>query len=138
MKYILTAAIVTLALTACTDKKPETQTSASENSSITQTTSDTAANTPVDHLSDAVKTINFAGPEGMTVELKTMDNFDTAQLTDNSGKIHELKRVMSGSGIKLANEDGVSIHFKDFNGVNDGTLQLVKGKDIDIKESKIN
>lgn len=138
MKYILTAAIVTLALTACTDKKPETQTSASENSSITQTTSDTAANTPVDHLSDAVKTINFAGPEGMTVGLKTMDNFDTAQLTDNSGKIHELKRVMSGSGIKLANEDGVSIHFKDFNGVNDGTLQLVKGKDIDIKESKIN
>lgn len=140
MKYILTAAIVTLALTGCTDKKPETQTAATQdNTSVTQTTTtDTTANAPVDQVADAVKTINFTGPQDLTIALKTTDNFETAQLTDNSDKTHELKRVVSGSGIKLANDDGVSIHFKDFNGVMEGTVELVKDKGIEIKEFKAN
>lgn len=138
MKYILTAAIVTLALTACTDKNSETQTTATQdNTSMTETTTtNTTANAPVDQVADAVKTINFTGPQDLTLELKTTDNFETAQLTDNSDKTHELKRVVSGSGIKLANDDGVSIHFKDFNGVMEGTVELVRDKGIEIKEFK--
>lgn len=138
MKYILTVAIVTLALTACTDKNSETQTTATQdNTSMTETTTtNTTANAPVDQVADAVKTINFTGPQDLTLELKTTDNFETAQLTDNSDKTHELKRVVSGSGIKLANDDGVSIHFKDFNGVMEGTVELVRDKGIEIKEFK--
>ena len=136
MKYILTAAVMTLALTACTDKNPQMQTAATQDTtSMTQTTaSDTTA--PVDQVVDAVKTINFTGPQDLTLQLKTTDNFETAQLSDNSDKTHELKRVISGSGIKLANEEGVSIHFKDFNGVMEGTVELVKDKPIEIKEFK--
>ena len=136
MKYILTAAVMTLALTACTDKNPQTQTAATQDTtSMTQTTaSDTTA--PVDQVADAVKTINFTGPQDLTLQLKTTDNFETAQLSDNSDQTHELKRVISGSGIKLANEEGVSIHFKDFNGVMEGTVELVKDKPIEIKEFK--
>lgn len=138
MKYILTAAILTLALTACTDKNPETKTAMTQdNASMTETTTtDMTANAPVDQVADAVKTINFTGPQDLTIALKTTDDFETAQLTDNSGKTHDLKRVVSGSGIKLANDNGVSIHFKDFNGVMEGTVELVKDKGIEIKEFK--
>ena len=44
--------------------------------------------------------------------------------------------MVSGSGVRLANEAGVSIHFKNFDGLNEGTVELVKDKPIEIKEFK--
>ena len=68
----------------------------------------------------------------LTVELKSSDNFETAEMTDNSGKVYHLKRAISGSGMRLANDDGVSIHFK----AGDGVVELVPGKPISITEFK--
>ena len=33
-------------------------------------------------------------------------------MVDNSDTVYHLKRAVSGSGILLSNDDGVSIHFK--------------------------
>lgn len=45
---------------------------------------------------------------------------------------YHLKRAVSGSGILLSNDDGVSIHFKG----GEGVLELVKDQPINITEFK--
>lgn len=136
MKYILTASIFALALVGCTDKKSDTQAPAVQES--TSAVSNNIENTTasVENTADANQTINFTGPLDLTIILTTTDNFETAQLADNSDKTYALKQVVSGSGIKLANDDGVSIHFKNVNGVQEGVVELVKGNPIEIKEFK--
>lgn len=76
--------------------------------------------------------LHFTGPYDLTLTLKTKDNFATATMTDNSDRSFELKEAVSASGMKLANQDGVSIHIK--NG--EGVVELVPGKPINIKEFK--
>lgn len=128
MKYILTATFLTLALVGCADKKaPSEQNVAREATTATAQTNDVA-------VAQDEQVIHFTGPQDLSLELKTKDNFETAQLTDNSDRVYELKRAVSGSGVRLANDQGVSIHFKNFNGVNEGTVELVKDKPISIKE----
>ncbi|WP_180039447.1 MULTISPECIES: hypothetical protein [unclassified Acinetobacter] len=128
MKYILSAAVFSLALIGCADKKATVENTVS--------TEPASATTPSNDIAIAQdeQVIHFTGPQDLTIELKTKDNFETAQLTDNSDRVYELKRAVSGSGVRLANDQGVSIHFKNFNGVNEGTVELVKDKPIEIKE----
>lgn len=136
MKYLLTTALLGLALVGCADKK-EATTPAEQTSPVTAT--NTAANetaTAIDQTAPAEQEIHFTGPNDLTIALKTTDNFETATLTDNSDQTYQLKRVVSGSGVRLANEAGVSIHFKNFDGLNEGTVELVKDKPIEIKEFK--
>ncbi len=83
---------------------------------------------------DAQQVIHFNGPYDLVIELKTTDGFETATMTDNSGQERQLKRVVSGSGIKLEGADGASIHFKTFNGRNEGVLSMVPGRDISLIE----
>ncbi|WP_104499419.1 hypothetical protein [Acinetobacter indicus] len=116
MKYVLGAALLGLAITGCT---------ANQNKDVSQekVVSSTPANTQV---------IYFSGPMDLTLELKSSDNFETSQLTDNSGKVYHLKRAVSGSGVRLANDDGVSIHFKG----GEGIVEFMKDKPISITEVK--
>lgn len=91
--------------------------------------------TPSEPSKPAVKQeqiLHFTGPYDLTLTLKTKDNFATATMTDNSDRSFELKEAVSASGMKLANQDGVSIHIK--NG--EGVVELVPGKPINIKEFK--
>ena len=128
MKYILSATLFSLTLVGCADKKaPSEQNVATEPTTATTQTNDVA-------VAQDEQVIHFTGPQDLTLELKTKDNFETAQLTDNSDRVYELKRAVSGSGVRLANDQGISIHFKNFNGVNEGTVELVKDKPISIKE----
>ena len=76
--------------------------------------------------------IHFVGPMDLTLQLKSSDNFETAEMTDNSDRVIQLKAAVSGSGMRLANEDGVSIHFK--NG--EGIVEFIKDKPIHITEYK--
>ena len=69
---------------------------------------------------------------GLTIQLKSSDNFETAVMTDNSDRAMHLKAAIAASGVRLTNDDGVSIHFK--NG--EGVVELVKGKPINITEYK--
>lgn len=116
MKYLLGAILLGLALTGCT--------STPQNDVVQdKTTNNTPANTQV---------IYFTGPMDLTVELKSSDNFETAEMTDNSGKVYHLKRAISGSGMRLANDDGVSIHFK----AGEGIVEFMKDKPISITEYK--
>ena len=116
MKYVIGASLIALAL-------------AGYNSTPTQTT------TPVESTPSApldTQVINFVGPMGLTIQLKSSDNFETATMTDNSDRVIHLKAVVSGSGVRLANDDGISIHFK--NG--EGVVEFVSGKPISITEYK--
>lgn len=76
------------------------------------------------------QTINFVGDFDMTIELTTKDNWETAELMDNSGQVYKLKRSPSADGVLLKNDDGVSIHMKN----REATLILNKGNEIQIKE----
>lgn len=137
MKYLVTTALLGLALVGCADKKAQSDSTAqAETTSQTTTVTATDTATAIDQTAAANQEIHFTGPNDLTISLKTTDNFETAQLQDNSDATYDLKRVVSGSGIRLANDAGVSIHFKDFNGINEGTVELVKDKPIEIKEFK--
>lgn len=141
MKYLLTTVVLGLALVGCADKKEVTEPTSAEqttNATVTNATTNPTNETAIaiDHTAQAEQEIHFTGPNDLTIALKTTDNFETAQLSDNSDKTHELKRVISGSGIKLANDQGVSIHFKGTDTGMQGTVELVKDKPIEIKEFK--
>ena len=139
MKKLIFVAFCGLTLMGCTDKKN----AAAEQAHVTtehaeQSTVATAVNevptSAAEQNVPAEQTLNFTGPYDLTLELKTTDNFQTAQLTDNSDKVYQLKEAVSGSGVRLEGDNGVSIHFKNVNGVNEGTVELVKDKPIEIKE----
>ena len=115
MKYILSASILAILLTGCNSTPNQT--------SPVESTSSASAETQV---------INFVGPMDLTIQLKSSDNFETATMTDNADRVFHLKAAVSGSGLRLANDDGVSIHFK--NG--EGIVEFVKDKPISITEYK--
>lgn len=63
--------------------------------------------------SNSGETIVFLG-EGngdYRVTLTSTDQFETGVLTDSKGKKYRLKNAPSGSGVRLANDDGVEIMF---------------------------
>ena len=133
---LLSGLVVSLALVGCNAKDNAAKDAATTESS-TAITDAQVASTPLEDAQVAtstpeVKVIHFTGPQDLTLELKSDDDFETAQLTDNSDQTYELKAVVSASGLKMANAEGVSIHFK--NG--EGIVELVKDKPIEIKEFK--
>lgn len=116
MKYLIGTSIIALILTGCNSYPTKDVTQENSVSSATPET----------------QIINFVGPMDLTIQLKSSDNFETAEMTDNSGKVYHLKNVVAGSGVRLANNQGVSIHFKR----GEGIVELVKGKPISITEYK--
>lgn len=118
MKYLIGSSLIAIAstLTGC-------------NSSPIQSTKPVES-TP--SIPAETQVINFVGPMDLTIQLKSSDNFETAEMTDNSGRVIHLKAAVSGSGVRLANDDGVSIHFK--NG--EGVVEFVKGRPVNITEYK--
>lgn len=118
MKYLIGSSLfaIALALTGC-------------NSSPIQPTKpvESTPSTPAE-----TQVINFVGPMGLTIQLKSSDNFETAVMTDNSDRAMHLKAAIAASGVRLTSDDGVSIHFK--NG--EGVVELVKGRPINITEYK--
>lgn len=118
MKYLISSSLIAIALTltGC-------------NSSPIQSTKpvESTPSTPAE-----TQVINFVGPMDLTIQLKSSDNFETAEMIDNSGRVIHLKAAVSGSGMRLANDDGVSIHFK--NG--EGIVEFIKDKSISITEVK--
>ena len=109
MKYILGATFLAFGLMGC---------NSNSNHGVSQ--EKVQSNAPAD-----TQVIYFNGPQDLTIELKSSDNFETAEMVD-------LKRAVSGSGILLSNDDGVSIHFKG----GEGVLELVKDQPINITEFK--
>ncbi len=76
--------------------------------------------------------LKSSGPNGLLIFLKSSDNFETALMTDNSGMVYGLKQTVAGSGIRLAHNNGVSIHFKR----GEGVVEFVKDQPISITEVK--
>ena len=72
MKYLLGAELLGLAITGCTSNQ--------KNEVVQEKV---VSNTPAE-----TQVINFTGPMDLTVELKSSDNFETAEMTDNSGKVY--------------------------------------------------
>ena len=119
----MTVVLFGLVLVGCTDQKA-------------RIASPSISTDKIDAVVQANQEIHFTASNDLIMTLTTKDNFETAQLRDNSDVIYELKRTISGSGIRLANDAGVFIHFKNFNGVNEGTVEFVKDQPIEIKEFK--
>nr|WP_174505589.1 hypothetical protein [Acinetobacter sp. Marseille-Q1620] len=136
MKYLLAVLFLSMALTACNSNSTEstkTEDKTNDASSVSDSSTSNALATDQSNVTTS-QVVNFTGPNDLTIELKTSDNFETAEMTDNSDKTYHLKRVVSGSGVRLANDEGVSIHFKG----SEGSVELVPGKPIEIKELKAN
>lgn len=79
-----------------------------------------------------VQTIDFQAVKDKKYKatLISADNFESAVLTDTKGNKFKLKAAPSGSGTRLANEDGVEIHFKK----GEGVINFGKGhKDVFLK-----
>ncbi|MEX5444535.1 hypothetical protein WCE14_14460 [Acinetobacter schindleri] len=116
MKYFLSLTLLVLAMTGCTSS-PKIETLQDK------ATSNTSVDTQV---------LKFSGPNGLLIFLKSSDNFEIALMTDNSGMVYRLKQTVAGSGIRLANNNGVSIHFKR----GEGVVEFVKDQPISITEVK--
>jgi len=117
MKYsLLGAVLIGLTITGCTSNP---------NTEVLQ-------EKVKDNVSSNAQIIEFTGPNGLLIFLKSSDNFETAVMTDNSGKVYRLQRAVSGSGVRLANNQGVSIHFK----AGEGIVEFVKDQPISITEHK--
>ncbi|MCK4107889.1 hypothetical protein [Acinetobacter radioresistens] len=119
MKYpLLGAVLIGLTITGCTSN-PNTEV-------LQEKVKDK------DNVSSNAQIIEFTGPNGLLIFLKSSDNFETAVMTDNSGKVYRLQRAVSGSGVRLANNQGVSIHFK----AGEGIVEFIKDQPISITEHK--
>ena len=127
MKIILASIFAVFTLVGCAKETTKT-----EQLPSSQSTEENKINENV----TSEKVINFNGENNFKARLKTTDDFETAELKVNSDKTYNLKRVISGSGISLADERGASIHFKDYSGTIEGTIEITPGEVITIKESK--
>lgn len=130
MKYLLLTSMTALMLFGCSNNNQATQdsdTAASQAIVLEDVSVVSQADTATQQ-----QVLHFTGPNDLTIELKSNDNFSTATMTDNSDRSFELKSAVAASGLKLANDDGVSIHFKQ----GDGVVEFVKGTPISITEFK--
>ena len=116
MKYLIASSVIALALAGCN----------------AQPSKEVVQQPNVETAPAEIQVMNFVGPMDLTIQLKSADHFETAEMTDNYGKVYHLKRAVSGSGVRLANDQGVSIHFKG----SEGIVEFVKNKAINITEVK--
>lgn len=130
MKYLCAGLAVSLALVGCNAKESAQKEGiepAVVSSVVEQSVSET---TTTAGEQQALSIIHFSGADHLKLELKSSDNFETAELIDNTGKTYQLKAVVAASGIKMANDEGVSIHFKK----GEGIVEFKKDQPINIQE----
>ncbi|MEN8381221.1 hypothetical protein [Acinetobacter radioresistens] len=127
MKYLFLALAAGIFLMGCNSNMAK----ASKNPT-TDESSENLKPKQIINVTEEQQLLKFIGPNNQTYILRTTDNFETAELSDQSGKTYRLKRAVSASGLRLANSQGISIHFK--NG--EGILELIKDQPINVTEVK--
>lgn len=68
----------------------------------------------------------------LILKFKSSSNFETALLTDNLDRTFMLKRAPAANGVLMPDDEGVSIHFK--NG--EGLVGFVKDRPTTLQEFK--
>jgi len=83
------------------------------------------------NMNEEEQVLKFIDPDNIVVTLKTTNNFETAELTDQRGIVYYLKRVKTKNGIRLENGN-TSIHFNSGSGI----LKIGQGRPIKVIEVK--
>jgi hypothetical protein len=74
--------------------------------------------------------LHFAGPKNLWLTLTTQDTFQTAVMTDNTGRTFQMRIARAASGVRMSDGQGVTIHFKR----GEGMVEFVEGQPIAIQE----
>lgn len=82
------------------------------------------------HQVPSHQVLHFAGPQNLRLSLTTQDTFETAVMTDNTGRIFKMRITRAASGIRMSDGKGVTIHFKR----GEGMVEFVEGQPIAIQE----
>ncbi len=83
------------------------------------------------NMNEEEQVLKFIDPDNIVVTLKTTNNFENAELTDQRGIVYYLKRVKTKNGIRLENGN-TSIHFNSGSGI----LKIGQGHPIKVIEVK--
>jgi len=83
------------------------------------------------NMNEEEQVLKFIDPDNIVIILKTTNNFETAELTDQRGIVYYLKRVKTKNGIRLENGN-TSIHFNSGSGI----LKIGQGRPINVIEVK--
>ncbi len=83
------------------------------------------------NMNEEEQVLKFIDPDNIVIILKTTNNFETAELTDQRGIVYYLKRVKTKNGIRLENGN-TSIHFNSGSGI----LKIDQGRPIKVIEVK--
>ncbi|MBA5701209.1 hypothetical protein HCY58_12545 [Acinetobacter radioresistens] len=83
------------------------------------------------NMNEEEQVLKFIDPDNIVIILKTTNNFETAELTDQRGIVYYLKRVKTKNGIRLENGN-TSIHFNSGSGI----LKIGQGRPIKVIEVK--
>ncbi|MCU4310440.1 hypothetical protein KTH02_16685 [Acinetobacter radioresistens] len=81
------------------------------------------------NMNEEEQVLKFIDPDNIVVTLKTTNNFENAELTDQRGIVYYLKRVKTKNGIRLENGN-TSIHFNSGSGI----LKIGQGRPIKVIE----
>lgn len=83
------------------------------------------------NMNEEEQVLKFIDPDNIVIILKTTNNFETAELTDQRGIVYYLKRVKTKNGIRLENGN-TSIHFNSGSRI----LKIGQGRPIKVIEVK--
>ena len=83
------------------------------------------------NMNEEEQVLKFIDPDNIVIILKTTNNFENAELTDQRGIVYYLKRVKTKNGIRLEN-GSTSIHFNSGSGI----LKIGQGHPIKVIEVK--
>lgn len=114
MNNLWPLALVGIALTACGAPQPP----------INRTTQAEV------HQIPSHQVLHFAGPKNLRLTLTTQDTFETAVMTDNTGRSFQMRITRAASGVRMSDDEGVTIHFKR----GEGMVEFVEGQPIAIQE----
>ena len=82
------------------------------------------------HQVPSHQVLHFAGPQNLRLTLTTQDTFQTAVMTDNTGRTFQMRIARAASGVRMSDGQGVTIHFKR----GEGMVEFVEGQPIAIQE----
>ena len=82
------------------------------------------------HQVPSHQVLHFAGPKNLWLTLTTQDTFQTAVMTDNTGRTFQMRIARAASGVRMSDGQGVTIHFKR----GEGLVEFVEGQPIAIQE----
>ena len=120
IKSILIILAMSTLLISCNSKEKDTK--------VEETKQEVTLET--ENQVNETEVIYLVGDYDLTVTLSTNDGWKTAELVDNSEKLHVLNQKETEEGIYLANDEGVSIRLKE----GKGTLILNNGNEINVEE----